>query len=565
MKYLNSLRPSKLLAQFLSVEQPNVVALGMVWPAYLMFGIGLLFGCWLNFTSFEGGLFSGQMWAESATLYHQNASGSLEQFLVKDAGYFVFPQQLIAFLGYYLGVSAKNIPYFYNGVATLLSAAMVSLFCLPRFRCIINSDITRLILCVALFCVGDFETRNYISFTYYSAIYVLVIVTLALVDKQRALPWYAWFMPLFFLAKPAIIALTPALFLGFVASRRSAKVLFLLSLVCVVVQLINSVFYIQNFEAGVSLGERVLVFGEAMERVFGTFFSYESRPFLSGVFGAFLLIVSFVGSFFACLRWRGAEKLLFIQGILLIVGANLIVSFGLKGDQFDHWVSASKGFPVFRWTVIQVFGILFVGASVFYALARRVLPRAPGVLFILFFFSWIYFSGWTVPALNALNFRWSMQIVGWQDSGPLVDSKANVCVMIEPLGWIYSPIGSTCRSFSRLGFPDARRELKAGEVASVSLIKESVVISSIAIPYLVTDVPSQEHSIELNLNGDVLRKEIIPNHSGVIHFVVQFQLEDPVKVVDIESIMFSSSIPVRVGVEANDEVLAYWYGDSFDE
>ena len=158
-------------------------------------------------------MLGGEMWAEMATNYFPNANSPsyFHKLFSTDAGYIPVPQRLIALVGNALNFPAGSIPYFYTWSATLLTGMMVGTFCLARFRILVKNDALRFCAAIVILIVADFETKTFINFTYFAAFFVAIITSLALVDDIEEVPWWAWFVPILMVSKPAVLSALPAM------------------------------------------------------------------------------------------------------------------------------------------------------------------------------------------------------------------------------------------------------------------------------------------------------------------------------------------------------------------
>lgn len=90
-----------------------------------------------------------------------------EKLFATDSGYIPLFQRLIALLAWLLHIPYTTIPLFYNISGLIFQSLMLAIFSLPAFRPLIPSDGYRIIICIILCLVGDWETRNFINVSYF--------------------------------------------------------------------------------------------------------------------------------------------------------------------------------------------------------------------------------------------------------------------------------------------------------------------------------------------------------------------------------------------------------------
>ncbi len=170
---------------------------------------------------------SGEMWAEAATNYfwHARYDDLLTNLTTLDAGYVPLAARLCAVAIQATRLSPQLIPYAYQAWTLLFISACLAYLALPRWRCLIPSDLARCMICVALACHPDFDLKAFINFPYYGAI-PLFLHLMALVQDQligRSVPderpsvpaWrvlgFSLFAGVFCVSKPHFIAFAPTL------------------------------------------------------------------------------------------------------------------------------------------------------------------------------------------------------------------------------------------------------------------------------------------------------------------------------------------------------------------
>lgn len=177
----------------------------------------------------------GEMWAEMGSNYFPAASSPsiLVKLFTTDAGYIPLPQRILAACGDLLNFSASSIAYFYTWSAIVLTGAMIGVFCLKPFRLLVSNDFLRFFSAITILLIADFETRTFINFTYFSAFFIAILTALALVDRSRDVPWWAWFIPIMILSKPTVLSVLPAMIVvAYVSKARFRLITALAVLFC---------------------------------------------------------------------------------------------------------------------------------------------------------------------------------------------------------------------------------------------------------------------------------------------------------------------------------------------
>ncbi len=533
-----------------------------------MFMGGVLGYCLLTYLVFGHSLFSGEPWAETATLYFQNATGRLDQFLVKDFGYLVWPQQIIVWVGQFFEIPSRYIPYFYNGVGTLIMGLMIFVFCLPRFKCLIPNDIFRLILCITVACIATVETREFINFTYYSAFFITIICAMMMVAKPDKLPWYVKTLPIFFLAKPAILGVFPILILALFYTKNNFRWILGLCFIAVTIQLLNIYYfpYILPQETGPAFIDQLMTFINHSKIHINALWQVQFTPILPA-FAKYMLTIGTIASlFYVCYTWKHPAKILIIFGLFLIIGTDFVVSFGVKGIRFEIWKGGVETGRIFRWTIIQIIGMVIIAGALCLYFSEKIdkyqFRYGRYVSAIPLFIVWLVVSDWADKFYDTnKSTGLETQSIAWQsnhDDGVF----DRVCTSIRPLGWIYNPGVSCARLGNRYINPNQTPVLPN---TPVSLLKPAdlgnrAVQSIIAVYHVPVNYPDYQLILKVN---DIVLTKIIPRTSRVSkNMAVQFNLPTLINGESISTISLQSSALMYVSTD-NDQLPenahAHWY------
>lgn len=512
-------------------------------------------------------ILDGEMFAEAAVIYYRNADGTISQFLVRDAGYLVWPQQVIVLIGHILAIPSYYIPYFYDGVATLISGALVFSFCSTFFRSLISSDFFRLIICISVAMIGDVDVRMFINFTYYSAFFLTILFATMIIIQPKKVPWFAWTMPIFFIAKPAILALGPLVLISLIYSRNSFRVICWLCLVGIGIQIINVYLSSEPQTSAPTLDQ-------SLDRLLVTI--EQIIIHVSGIWQSILIIklpyylkllttvLTFGGLFYVMFTWKNPSKILMVFGIILIVATNFIVSAGLQGGQYEYWKHLAGGIHLFRWTIIQVFGIILIASVLCIYVSEKIADKfrfflKPWLLFIgwliLSSWGWVFIDSVTPPTVQYHTSAWKNN-----HDEAVFDT---VCTSIKPLGWVYSA-DNICKQVGKINIHPIVKYLSANE--PIALLRpegsDDSLVQSVILVYLLEKGNEQNHKISLNYNGQILTREFKFNTGvGKIN-IVQFNLPEPIFLKELVSISMASTVPIHVDVELDktpNQAHAQWY------
>ena len=536
-----------------------------------MFVGGVLGYCLFAYVVFGYVLFTGEPYSESSNLYFYNADGRISQFLVKDFGYFVLPQQIIAYVGYILAVPSRYIPYFYSGAATLITGMMIFVFCLPRFRSLIPNDIFRLMLCIAVACIATAKVREFVNFTYYSAFFVMIICAMVMVAKPDKLPWYVKTLPIFLLAKPAILAVFPILVISLFYTKNNFRWILGLCFIAVIIQLVNGYlgdppvvdYFPIEENLYTPLSERFMVFIDQSKVHINALWQVQFTPILPA-FAKYMLTIGTIASLlYVCFTWKHPAKLLIIFGLIIIMGADFVVSFGLKLDGlFNIWKNRAEPVTVFRWTAIQIIGIVTVAGAVCLYFSEKIgkhqywYGRA-----IPLFIVWLVASGWGYKLYETNKWPWvEPQIIAWQqnhDEG--VFDK--VCTSIRPRGWVYDP-GMRCSSFRKDIINPLHTQVPAE--TQIALFKpegtNNRMVQSIIVLY---HVPANHpnYLLTLEVNEHIFTKIIARTSRAAKNMHVQFNLPTPINGEDIYKVLLKPSTVIYMSTDkaTPDKADSYWF------
>lgn len=397
----------------------------------------------------------GEMWAEMATNYFHNANSPsyFQKIFATDAGYIPAPQRLIALVGNVFNLPASSIPYFYTWSAIFLTGMMIGAFCLPQFRTLVKSDALRFLTAIAILIVADFETRTFINFTYFAAFFVAIITALALVDDSEDVPYWAWFIPILMVSKPAVLAVLPAMIVVATVRKSRFRWITVVAVTLCIAQIAQMVISqktgMMSQANAITFSSKLIAsvkyfFGFLGGYVFGQ--NYQMNKYFSMLAGLFV----FSASGFVIFKKQNKAGALIIIGLSLLFFNVLLNSFALS-DSWNSDMTRLSSLPVYRHIIVGFFGCILVVVGVLASLTDVIpvssKPRAFLTIGTVFFLVWFVVTGWLSfgtkisrepisPTLNSSQ---------WQSMSKVIDSAEPIfCVPIDPFSWQGGIYGKNC-------------------------------------------------------------------------------------------------------------------------
>ena len=397
----------------------------------------------------------GEMWAEMATNYFPNANSPsyLQRIFATDAGYIPAPQRLISLAGNVFNLPPSSIPYFYTWSAILLTAMMVGVFCLPQFRTLVKSDALRFLTAIAILIVADFETRTFINFTYFSGFFIAIITALALVDDSEDVPYWAWFIPILMVSKPAVLAVLPAMIVVATVSKSRFRWITVVVVSLCIAQIAQMVI---SQKTGMMSQVNAITFSSKLIASVKYFFG-----FLGGyVFGQncqmnkyFSMLAGFIvfsASGFVIYKKKNKAGSLIIIGLSLLFFNVLLNSFALS-DSWNIDMARLASLPIYRHIIVGFFGCILVVVGVLASLTNLIpassKPRAFQSMGIVFFLIWFIATGWLSFGTKISKEPISPMLNNsqWQSMSKVIESDEPVfCVPIDPFSWQGGIYGKNC-------------------------------------------------------------------------------------------------------------------------
>lgn len=400
-------------------------------------------------------VFSGAMWAETATNYYPNSvSGSpWSALFATDAGYSPVFLRILALLPVAFGTSATAIPYVYTAIALLGAAVLVGSFCLPWFRLIIASDATRLVVVALILFVADFSTRTFINISYFAVVPIAACaVSAALAD--RPVPWWMFLLPILALTKPTVLAAIPLVVLALLFAGRRFRVIGVIIIAAAFAQVAQlAVSSLSGYALGPSTDwttvDKAITAAKAGAALPGSLVLGPGH-LTSFVVAAMCGILVAGGVVALLILTRRPGTVLAVAGLVLIVGNAAISAFGLSFWWNRGTVdSVISDVPISRQTIVAYIGAVFVVAGVVSALLDSVRDRLEAgstwyrVLAVLgapIVLVWFVTSGWYARGIELLPApAWpTTGNSAWESHADQIDRGEPVCFPVDPVGWGYT-------------------------------------------------------------------------------------------------------------------------------
>jgi len=395
----------------------------------------------------------GEMWAEMATNYFENAHSSniWTLFFATDSGYIPLPQRILALIGRSLNLSTRVTPFFYTWTAIFFTSLMVGSFCLHPFRKLVKNDSLRLLAVIIVLICADFETRTFINFTYFAGFFITIITALALVENKNEVPFWCWISPILVISKPALLAVTPAMILvSIVSQSRFRRITFITIIFCII-----------------QIGQMIL------SHTSGLFPSIVNYSLIEKGIASLLYFLGLLGGFTSGKIINPNKYFSTLIGILtlykllstikknknhanalLVVGLfnllfNCILNTFVLSDTWNIKMENLNSVPLYRHVILGFSGVILsltayasnlhnqINSNVIDTSIKKQKWQSWSpfkLLFVWFIMTWLPYGlnisrDLNSPALQ--NSHWQLL------SHQLEVSNDPICIPIDPLGWVY--------------------------------------------------------------------------------------------------------------------------------
>lgn len=387
-------------------------------------------------------LFDQFMWAEMATNYFKNAHlGFFEQLMVTDYGYLQFTQRFITYIGHILQIPTNLIPYFYNWSSLMMIFLILAPFISSRYEVIIREKSLRLAVVLIIFLIADFESINFISFSYFG-LFLLLIESIRLFWIRKVV-WYDYLLPLLILSKPILLVFYP-IFFALLLLIRTKEFLFIfiaLSLL-VILQMTTAMDYIGN-SALTSVNSSININGQTLMNALALLFSSFAKviffEFIHNYYVA--LILGFAVSIYLFKNFNYENRINLLIILSATFGGILFNSLVLNNwqqpdEMFDKRLFRQNIFIYMNYILLIAITVSNFKSFTFFARFKSINKHKPWILFLSFLIlslllpMHIYKNGYKInnPKLSASN--------GWENFSN--SNLSEYCYSINPAGWLFS-------------------------------------------------------------------------------------------------------------------------------
>jgi len=394
----------------------------------------------------------GEMWAEMATDFFKTANNPSYFKKIFDvplyAPYVPLPQRLIAFAGNQLHLPAKTIPFFYTWSCIIITCMMVATFCLARFRILVRNDYLRFFVSISILLVADFETRTFLSFTYFSAFFATILACLAFVDDKNEIPYYAWTIPILITSKPITLAALPCMILVATASKRRFRDITIVTIILTAAQVLNMSRLMNPLVnvKSISIISRLIASFEYFFGFLGGYIlghNFYINNSISIFVGIIILVSILTFSFFR----RNNGTILILAGVLMLYSNTFITTFGMS-DSWNLDLRILTGIPVFRHIIPAFFSSILIIcgilASYFDCIKNCSSLIQKNNLSAFIFLLWFFTSGWFTYAtiISKEPVSPTLNNSQWQNMSTAIDAGISpLCVPLDPWWpdrlWVY--------------------------------------------------------------------------------------------------------------------------------
>lgn len=512
-----------------------------------------------------GWVLGGEMWAEMATNYFPNANSPsyLQKLFSTDAGYIPAPQRLIAFVGNQLNLPAASIPYFYTWSAIICTGMMIGVFCLVQFRTLVKSDTLRFLTAISILMVADFETRTFINFTYFSAFFVAIVTALALVDDSEEFPWWAWFIPILMVSKPAVLAALPAMILVAMVSKSRFRWITICATTLCIGQIAQMVIS-HNLGAFVPANETGFLSKSivAIKYFFGLLGVYILGPnFQTGKFLLMLIgFIFFLAGCFVFLKKKNNSGALIFVGFSLLFFNVLLNSFALSND-WNGGMTQLAAIPIYRHTMVGFFGCILVVVGFFATLTEvnisKSKPSCINKIGPVIFVIWFFGAGWLSFAGNISKEPGSATVNNsqWQSMSIAIDSGvAPLCVPVDPLNWLYSrncsflnPVSNWDNGMVSIDSPLFFDVTPPSAISEKTLLAAAILIKPFSAKKSFIEVQMIIKLVDGSIKYYSGARDV--NSSGGLLLLTG---KDSLAIKNISSVRLMFNLPVEIALAAND-------------
>lgn len=508
----------------------------------------------------------GGMFAEMATDFFPTANSPsyLQKLFTPSAGYIHGPQRLIAFVVNQFNLPAASVPYFYNWSAIIFPGMIVGAFCLRQFRKVLKSDLLRFLTAISILMVADFESRTFLSFTYFSAFFVAVVTALALVDDSEEIPWWAWFSPILMFSKAAVLAVLPVMILVAMVSKSRFRWITIVVVALGIVQILHMAI---SANAGVMpFRANDISFVSKVIASFNYFFGFLGAYVIGHTFQLSKYFLMMTGLFIFCISGFIFFYKKCNSGALIIIGLSLLFfnvllnSFALS-DRWNTDMRELDSIRVYRHIIVGFFGCILVVSGFFSALTNHKITEPGGFLRknlgAILFFVWFIGSGWFSYGQLVSREPSSPRINNsqWQSMASAIDSGVSpLCVPTDPWGWMYSrncgflkPIPQWDNGLISISSPLFFDLTPPSSISDKTLLATAVLVKPFSIRKVFVEVQMIIKLVDGSIKYYSDAKDLNPSGG-----LLMLEGKESIAIKNISSVRLIFNIPVQIALAADD-------------
>jgi hypothetical protein len=391
---------------------------------------------------------NGEMWAEMATNYFKYSKESLgiSNLLLPDHGYIPLSQRIIAYTISLFNFSSSITAYLYTWCGIITSAILVGTFSLHYFRPLVSSDLSRIIISAIVLLALDWETSNFINFSYLNVFFIAIFTALALKNKAPDAPLIAYLIPILSISKVYVLTAIPVLALALFCVKPRYKKIFIITLIFASVHML---YITHSFitEANYSQGQDFTLLSKLLSS-FYFFFIYLSRDLIGfenfnylqqNIGNTWLVLTGLSLSLFALLTifFKKSKSSPFIViGISIAFGTAFLNAFANSPSfSIQNPIVSSS---IYRHVITAFIGfiLIYTGLLITWTQGWPNILRRYAVLFGAW--TWITLGEWYIEPSK--NLQAGFLVSKWQQNAHLIDNayQSKPCVPLDPYPWVYN-------------------------------------------------------------------------------------------------------------------------------
>jgi hypothetical protein len=446
MKYLTE-KISSIAYEFL-VDKTPLQSIKITNKITYLYFILIVIAYSLYQLSFNPWSTSGEMWAEMATNYYKYSieNPGIANLLMPDHGYIPLSQRILVYIISLFNFSSSVTAYLYTWSGIVTSALLVGSFSLHYFRALIPSDFSRILICIIILFALDWETSNFINFSYLNIFFISIFTALALKDKAPDAPLIAFFIPVLIVSKVYVLSLLPVLALAILHSKPRYRLIFITALFFSLLHMLyitHSFITQDNFSqgSGFPIHEKILssMYFFVMYLI-RDLIGFSNFTYIQTNYGnTWIALTGFIFTAFLFLTLK-VHKLrtspFILIGITAAFGTAFLNSF-VNSPSFNIQ-NPIINFTMYRHVITSFIGFIFIYIGLLITWSQN-WPYLLKRYFILLGLSiWIIIGGWTTELEN--NLKPGFLVSKWQQNSHLIDNAyiTKPCVPLDPYPWAYN-------------------------------------------------------------------------------------------------------------------------------